>query len=53
MQCTTTTRGMVLSRIPKRYMGDDLGEDIDQKLLTDPTFAEERGRWAKAEMAWI
>ena len=44
---------LVLNRMPKRLLGDDLGEDIDSKLVSDPSFAEQRARRAKAEQAWI
>ena len=43
----------VLNRQPRRQQGDDLGEDIDARLASDPTFAEERSRRSKADMSWI
>ena len=35
---------LVLNRQPRRLQGDDLDEDVDARLHSDKTFADERAR---------
>ena len=44
---------LVLNRQPRRLQGDDLDEDVDARMYSDKTFADERARRAIAEKAWI
>ena len=44
---------LVFNQMPRRMLGDNVTEDIDDKLLSDPTFLEQRARRAKTDSAWI
>ena len=44
---------LVFNRQPRRLLGDDLNEDADTMIYSDPTFAADLAKRAKAEPAWI